>query len=74
MEEEKEELNFEEALSKLEKINNKLERNSVHLNEAIELYGEGMELIKYCKERLEEAEGKIKQISDEKEDIIDDLS
>lgn len=73
MEEEKEELNFEEALSRLEEINNKLERNSVHLSEAIELYGEGMELIKCCKERLDDAEGKIKKISDEKEEMIEDI-
>ena len=71
--EEKEELNFEEALSRLESINNKLERNSVPLEEAIELYGEGMDLIKFCKERLDEAEGKIKEISDEKEEIIEDI-
>ncbi|MFP4050825.1 MAG: exodeoxyribonuclease VII small subunit [Thermoplasmata archaeon] len=71
--EEKEELNFEEALSKLEEINNKLERNSVPLEEAIELYSEGMELIKFCKERLDEAEGKIKKITDEKEEIIKDF-
>ena len=68
-----EELNFEDAMKKLEEINNKLERNSVPLEEAIELYGEGMELIEYCKERLNEAEGKIKQITDEKEEIIEDL-
>ncbi|MFW6195991.1 MAG: exodeoxyribonuclease VII small subunit [Thermoplasmatota archaeon] len=71
--EEKEELNFEEALSKLEEINNKLERNSVPLEKAIELYSEGMELIKFCKERLDEAEGKIKKITDEKEEIIKDF-
>lgn len=71
--EEKGELNFEEALSKLEEINNKLERNSVPLEEAIELYSEGMELIKFCKERLDEAEGKIKKITDEKEEIIKDF-
>lgn len=70
---EEEELNFEEALSKLEEINNKLERNSVPLEEAIDLYSEGMELIKLCKEKLDEAEGKIKKITDEKEEIINEF-
>ena len=70
---EEKDLNFEEALSKLEEINNKLERNSVPLEEAIDLYSEGMELIKLCKEKLDEAEGKIKKITDEKEEIINEF-
>ncbi len=73
MEEKEEELDFEEALSKLEDINDKLERNSVPLEEAIELYSKGMELIKLCKDKLDEAEGKIKKITDEKEEIIENF-
>ncbi len=65
------ELGFEQALERLEKINKKLERNKVPLERAIDLYQQGMELIEYCDERLEEAEGKIKKMTNEKEEMIE---
>ncbi len=67
--EEIDDLGFEEALERLEKINKKLERNKVPLEKAIELYQHGMGLIEYCDEKLEEAEGKIKKITEENEEI-----
>ncbi len=59
------ELGFKEALERLESINERLERNKVSLENAIELYQEGMSLIEHCDEKLEEAEGKIKKITEE---------
>lgn len=64
-----EELGFERALERLEKINKKLERNKVPLERAIELYQQGMKLSEYCDERLDEAEGKIKQMTEEGNEI-----
>lgn len=64
-----EELGFERALERLEEINKKLERNKVPLERAIELYQQGMKLSEYCDERLDEAEGKIKQMTEEGNDI-----
>ncbi|MBS3782385.1 MAG: exodeoxyribonuclease VII small subunit [Candidatus Thermoplasmatota archaeon] len=63
------ELGFEEALERLEKINNKLERNKVPLERAIEIYQHGMELVGHCETKLEEAEGKIKKITEENDEI-----
>ncbi|MFP3871502.1 MAG: exodeoxyribonuclease VII small subunit [Candidatus Natronoplasma sp.] len=63
-----EELGFKEALERLERINERLERNKVPLEKAIELYQQGMALIEHCDEKLEEAEGKIKKITEENEE------
>ncbi len=65
---------FDEALEKLELINKKLERNKVPLERAIELYQYGITLIEHCDNKLEEAEGKIKKISDDDIDMKMDIS
>ncbi|MFP4001667.1 MAG: exodeoxyribonuclease VII small subunit [Thermoplasmata archaeon] len=62
-------LGFEQALERLERINKKLERKKVPLERAIDLYQQGMELIEYCDERLDEAEGKIEKMTKERKDI-----
>jgi exodeoxyribonuclease VII small subunit len=54
---------FEQALARLEKIVNSLEQGEVPLENAIELYEEGIELSKECMETLSKAELKIKKLS-----------
>ncbi len=67
-----EEMTFEESLQELEEINDKLERNRVSLEETIQLYERGMELIDYCSKKLEEAEGEIKKIMEKNgEEILE---
>ena len=55
---EKEE-NFEELLTKLEDITNKLEKDNLNLKESIELFEEGMKISEKCNSVLEDAEKKI---------------
>lgn len=55
-------ISFEEALEELEKIAEKLERQSLSLEDSIKAFERGMELKKICAQRLEEAEGKIEFI------------
>ena len=52
-------ISFEDALDELEKIAEKLERQSLSLEDSIKAFERGMELKKICSERLMEAEGKI---------------
>ena len=52
-------ISFEEALDELEKIAEKLERQTLSLEDSIKAFERGMELKKICSQRLEEAEGKI---------------
>ena len=50
---------FEEALHKLQGIVAKLERGELPLEEAMESFTEGIQLVQLCHRKLEEAEKKI---------------
>ena len=50
---------FEESLQRLEKIVAELEKGDVSLDQALQLFDEGMKLSDSCRKELEEAEGKI---------------
>lgn len=53
------EVKFEEALKKLEKIVEDLEKGDLSLDEALKKYQEGIELSRLCSQRLENAKKKI---------------
>jgi len=53
------EIKFEEALKKLEKIVEDLEKGDFSLDEALKKYQEGLELSRLCSQRLESAKKKI---------------
>jgi exodeoxyribonuclease VII small subunit len=53
------EIKFEEAIKKLEKIVEDLEKGELSLDEALKKYQEGMEMARLCNQRLENAKKKI---------------
>ena len=55
-------LTFEEALSQLEAIVEKLESGTVDLDKAVDAYARGMLLKQHCQARLEEARLKVEKI------------
>ena len=57
------ELTFETAQKELEQIVEKLERGNADLDEAIKLWERGEELLRFCLERLETAEGTIEELA-----------
>lgn len=57
-------LNFEQALLQLEDIVTELENNEIELNTAIKNYQKGIKLITICKQHIENAQLKVKEISD----------
>lgn len=57
----KEELTFEQAMEKLERIVESLEEGDVPLEEAIAKYKEGMDLAKICHQKLKNAEEHLTQ-------------
>lgn len=57
---------FEEALTKLEAIVEKLDDDEITLEESVQLYEEGLKLSKICSETLENAELKIEEIEKKK--------
>jgi exodeoxyribonuclease VII small subunit len=59
----KQKITFEEALAKLEQIVSQIEAGKVSLEESIEKYAEGIDLIKQCRIILDSAEKKIQLLS-----------
>ena len=55
----KEDINFEDAMEKLEKIAEELESEDLSLDASVKKFEEGMELSKKCNEMLQNAEKKI---------------
>ncbi len=54
-----EEMKFEEAVSRLEKIVQQLEEGEKSLEGSLKLFEEGIKLSKFCSGKLEEAKKKI---------------
>jgi exodeoxyribonuclease VII small subunit len=52
-------MNFEKALKELEEIANSLEEGELSLDESIRQFEKGMQLSKFCRQKLDEAERKI---------------
>ncbi len=52
-------LTFEEALSRLEVLVNRLEEGNLPLEESLDLFAEGIKLTKQCSKHLEQAEKQI---------------
>lgn len=68
-EEKKEELTFEQAMEKLEKIVTMLEEGDVPLEKAIEYYHDGMKLSKLCNEKLTNVQDKMVHILNEQGEL-----
>lgn len=60
-----EEMTLEETFEGLDEIMEKLSDNDVSLEESIDLYKSGMELINHCKKVVDEVESKLVQLSGE---------
>ena len=50
---------FEEALARLEQITTELEQGDPDLEESLKKFDEGVELVKFCNAKLEEAHKKV---------------
>lgn len=53
-------ISFENGIERLEKIVSELDQNNVSLEQALELFGEGIGLVKHCNNLLDSAEAKVK--------------
>ena len=60
----KEEFNIEEALARLEEINQELTKSGTTLKDSMALYKEGVELAAKCKENLEGVEKEIQILNE----------
>ncbi|NLM96356.1 MAG: exodeoxyribonuclease VII small subunit [Halanaerobiaceae bacterium] len=64
-------LSFEEALKKLEETVKALEDGGLSLDKSLELFTEGVQLVKFCNEELNKAEKKIEMVLESEEGFAD---
>ena len=55
-------LSFEESMKQLENIVAELEKNEKPLDETIQLFEEGLHLVKNCDEKLQAFEAKVNEL------------
>ena len=67
-EENNQELEFEKALERLEKIVSEMESGDLSLQKNMQHFEEGMKLVKYCNKKLGETEKKIEVLVDKNKD------
>ncbi len=65
------EMNFENAIARLEQIVRALESGSAPLDESLALFEEGIRLVKFCNERLDSAESRIKLLTETPNGILE---
>ena len=53
---------FEQSLSRLEIVVSRLESGDLPLDEALERYEEGVQLVRFCRTELDRAELKIRRL------------
>ncbi len=63
-------MDFSLKMERIEKILNQLEKSALPLEETLALYEEGENLIKECREYLEQAEQKVIILSENEEEKI----
>ena len=64
-----EEVNFEEAMKKLEALAQELEKGDLDLDQSVQKFEEGMALAKKCNDILEKAEKRITILIQEEEGL-----
>lgn len=67
-----EEINFEEAMKKLEQITAELEKGDLSLDESVKKFEEGIKLSKECNKILEDSEKRINILINNDGDITEE--
>ncbi len=64
--------NYESAVARLEEITTLLESADTGLEDAIKLYTEGLEIARFCDQKLTDAEKKIKIIMERRGQLVEE--
>ncbi|HET97531.1 MAG TPA: exodeoxyribonuclease VII small subunit [Desulfurivibrio alkaliphilus] len=62
--------NFEEAMSRLEKITRELEEGELSLEQSLKKFDEGVRLADFCSKTLDEAEKKVEILLKKEGEIV----
>ena len=66
-------MNFEEGIALLEDYVRKLEGGALSLDESIDAYTEALKLVKLCNDKLENAEQRVRILTEGKDGSVTDL-
>lgn len=66
-------MNFEEAIKKLESEVKRLESGNMSLDESIDAFEEAIKLVKLCNEKLENAERRVRILTENSDGTISDM-
>ncbi len=66
-------MNFEEAMTKLEGEVRRLEAGNMSLDQSISAFEEAVKLVKVCNEKLENAERRVRILTESADGSITDL-
>lgn len=67
------EINFEEAIAKLEGEVRKLESGNMTLDQSISAFEEAVKLVKLCNEKLENAERRVRLLTEGPDGTVTDV-
>ncbi len=65
-------MNFEEAIKKLEEITTELEKDDLDLDTSVSKFEEGMKISKLCSKMLEDAEKRISVLINTEDGIVEE--
>lgn len=68
----KKNIKFEEAITELENITQSLERGDIPLDKALSKYEEAVALIRQCNDMLENAEEKVRMLTEGVDGVVTD--
>ena len=68
----KENISFEEAIERLTELVALLENGKAPLDRSLEIFEEGVGLISVCKKQLENAEQKVKLLTEKQDGSVDE--
>lgn len=68
------ETTFKEAVEELEKITDSLESGELELEQSLALFERGVELIKFCQDKLDSAQAKVELLVGSLEGEIESVS
>jgi exodeoxyribonuclease VII small subunit len=70
----KDEPAFKEAIEELEKITESLESGELELEQSLAMFERGVELIKYCQDKLDSAQARVEALVDSLEGGVESVS
>lgn len=62
---EEKQMSIEESFRKLQEILEKMEGEDITLEQSFACYEEGMKLVRYCNEKIEQVEHKVMQLNED---------